>query len=69
MTTKDKAIHMMQRPQGVSGPELEKALGWLRHTVRGFVSLLGSRGGVKVRRMEKDNRAAYVIRTAKRSRS
>ena len=65
MTKKDKAIKMMSRPQGATGPELVRALGWQAHTVRGFISLLGSQGGVKVRRVEKDNRSAYVVRANK----
>jgi len=61
MTKKDKAIRMMQRPQGASGRELEKALGWLPHTVRGFLSIQ-RKHGIKARRVEKGERAAYVIR-------
>jgi hypothetical protein len=36
---------MMQRAGGVTLAEIMDATGWLRHTVRGFVSLLGSNGG------------------------
>ena len=62
MTKKQKAIAMMQRPQGATGRELEKALGWLPHCVRGFLSNLGRLDKVRVRRVEKGDRGAYVIK-------
>jgi hypothetical protein len=62
LTKKQKAITMMQRPQGATGRELEKALGWLPHSVRGFLSNLGRLDKVHVRRIEKGERAACVIK-------
>jgi hypothetical protein len=38
----------MKRPQGVTPAEIMAATGWQKHTVRGFVSLLGSKGGEKI---------------------
>jgi hypothetical protein len=58
MTKKDKAIRMMQRPQGATGPELMRALKWQAHSVRGFISNLGRLDKVRVRRV----RSAYVIK-------
>jgi hypothetical protein len=39
---------MMKRAKGATLPEIMKATGWQPHTVRGFVSILGSKGGEKV---------------------
>jgi hypothetical protein len=42
---KAEVIAMMKRAKGATLPEIVKATGWQPHTVRGFVSILGSRGG------------------------
>lgn len=34
--------------RGVTLAEIVEATGWQKHTVRGFVSILGSKGGEKV---------------------
>ena len=39
---------MMQRAKGATLDEIMEATGWQRHTVRGFVSILGSKGGQKI---------------------
>ena len=39
---------MMQRGKGATLDEIMEATGWQRHTVRGFVSVLGSKGGEKI---------------------
>jgi hypothetical protein len=36
------------RPGGVTLAEIVEATGWQKHTVRGFVSILGSKGGQKI---------------------
>lgn len=41
-------IAMMKRAKGATLPEIIKATGWQRHTVRGFVSILGSKGREKI---------------------
>ena len=38
----------MQRAKGVTLAEIMETTGWLKHTIRGFVSLLGSKGGLKI---------------------
>lgn len=43
-----EALQMIRRDEGASLDELMKANKWQRHTVRGFVSTLGSKHGVKV---------------------
>jgi hypothetical protein len=45
---KAEVIAMMKRAKGATLPEIIKATGWQPHTVRGFVSILGSKGGEKI---------------------
>jgi hypothetical protein len=45
---KAEIIAMMKRPKGVTLAEIMKATDWQAHTVRGFVSILGSKGGEKI---------------------
>jgi Protein of unknown function (DUF3489) len=45
---KAEVIAMMKRAKGATLPEIVKATGWQAHTVRGFVSILGSKGGEKI---------------------
>ena len=39
---------MMKRAKGATLAEIMEATGWQKHTVRGFVSILGSKGGEKI---------------------
>ena len=45
---KGEVIALMKRAKGATLPEIMKATGWQPHTVRGFVSILGSKGGEKI---------------------
>ena len=45
---KAEVIAMMKRAKGATLAEIMKATGWQAHTVRGFVSILGSKGGEKI---------------------
>ena len=45
---KAEVIDLMRRPGGATLAEIMDATGWQKHTVRGFVSILGSKGGLKV---------------------
>ncbi|HTR38610.1 MAG TPA: DUF3489 domain-containing protein [Bryobacteraceae bacterium] len=45
---KAEVITMMKRRQGATLAEIMKTTGWQAHTVRGFVSILGSKGGEKI---------------------
>ena len=45
---KQEVMALMKRPKGVTLEEIMKRTGWQAHTVRGFVSILGSKGGVKI---------------------
>ena len=45
---KAEVIAMMKRAKGTTLAEIMKATGWQAHTVRGFVSILGTKGGEKI---------------------
>ncbi|HTA70440.1 MAG TPA: DUF3489 domain-containing protein [Bryobacteraceae bacterium] len=45
---KAEVIAMMKRAKGATLPEIMKATDWQAHTVRGFVSILGSKGGEEI---------------------
>jgi hypothetical protein len=45
---KAEVIAMMKRAKGVTLAEIMEATGWQAHTVRGFVSILGSKAGEKI---------------------
>jgi hypothetical protein len=45
---KAEVIGLMKRAKGVTLAEIMEATGWQKHTVRGFVSILGSKGGEKI---------------------
>jgi hypothetical protein len=45
---KAEIIAMMRRAKGTTLAEIVETTGWLKHTVRGFVSLLGSKGGLTI---------------------
>ena len=45
---KAEVIAIMKRAKGATLGEIMATTGWQRHTVRGFVSVLGSKGGEKI---------------------
>jgi len=45
---KAEVIEMMKRAKGVTLAEIMQATGWQAHTIRGFVSILGSKGGERI---------------------
>jgi uncharacterized protein DUF3489 len=45
---KAEVIAMMKRAKGATLAEIMAATAWQKHTVRGFVSILGSKGGQKI---------------------
>jgi hypothetical protein len=45
---KAEVIALMKRAKGGTLAEIVETTGWQKHTVRGFVSLLGSKGGLKI---------------------
>ena len=45
---KAQVIALMKRPRGATLSQIMEATGWQKHTVRGFVSILGHRGGAQI---------------------
>ena len=45
---KAEVIAMMKRAKGVTLAEIMEATSWQAHAVRGFVSILGSKGGLTI---------------------
>jgi hypothetical protein len=45
---KAEVIALMKRAKGATLPEIMEATGWQKHTVRGFVSILGSKGRARI---------------------
>src|SRR5260370_13083963 len=45
---KAEVIAMMKHAKGATLAQIMEATGWQKHSVRGFVSLLGSKGGEKI---------------------
>src|SRR5260370_12482282 len=45
---KAEVIAIMKHAKGATLAQIMEATGWQKHTVRGFVSLLGSKGGEKI---------------------
>jgi hypothetical protein len=61
---KAEIIQMMRRAKGATLPEIMEATGWQKHTVRGFVSILGGKGGEKIE-SSKNTDGARAYRIAK----
>ncbi len=52
---KAKVLDMLRREKGATNEEIQKAVGWQPHTVRGFLSLAGSKQGLKIKTIEREN--------------
>jgi hypothetical protein len=59
-THKAEVIAMLQRKGGATLEEIVKATGWQKHTVRGFISILGSKVGMKVTSTRRESDGARV---------
>ena len=57
---KAKVIAMMKRAKGATLVEIMEATGWQKHTVRGFVSILGSKGRREDRIVEERRWGAHL---------
>jgi hypothetical protein len=53
---KAEVIALMKRAKGATLAEIMAATSWQAHTVRGFVSILGSKGGEKIESAKNDAR-------------
>ncbi len=63
-TKTEKALALLRRPQGVTVAELGKAIGWQKHSVRGFMSgTLKKRKGLEIV-SEKDDKGVRRYRIA-----
>ena len=45
---KAEVVALMQRAKGVTLAEIMQSTGWQKHTIRGFVSILGSKAGLQI---------------------
>jgi hypothetical protein len=61
---KAEVIAMMKRAKGATLAEIMAVTKWQAHTVRGFVSILGSKGGEKIESV-KNEAGARIYRIAK----
>ena len=61
---KAEVIAMMSRAKGATLAEIMEATGWQKHTVRGFVSILGSKGGHTIE-SSKNSAGERTYKTAK----
>jgi biotin operon repressor len=51
-TKQAQVLAMLTRDEGASGPQIAEAMGWARHTVRGFLASLANKG-IKVDVLER----------------
>jgi hypothetical protein len=58
---KAEIIEMMRRAKGATLPEIMEATGWQKHTVRGFVSILGNKAGEKIESSKNAGERTYRI--------
>jgi hypothetical protein len=61
---KAEVIALMKRAKGATLAEITDVTGWQKHTVRGFVSILGGKGGEKIE-SSKNTDGARAYRIAK----
>ena len=61
---KAEVIALMKHAKGATLAEIMEATGWQKHTVRGFISLLGSKGGETIE-SSKNAAAERTYRIAK----
>src|SRR5688572_26078187 len=53
---KTQVLELMRRKQGVTLAEIVKLTGWQKHTVRGFISIAGSKQGLKIESFRNDDK-------------
>jgi len=63
-TAKAKVIGMLGRANGVTLDSIVNETGWQKHTVRGFISILGSKHGMKIDSSKRESDGARVYKLA-----
>ena len=63
-TAKAKVIAMLPRKGGASLDSIMKETGWQAHTCRGFISILGSKHGLKIESSKRESDGARVYSLA-----
>jgi Protein of unknown function (DUF3489) len=58
---KAEVIALMKRAKGATLAEIMAVTKWQAHTVRGFISILGSKGGEKIESTKNDAERTYRI--------
>jgi hypothetical protein len=61
-TVRDQAVKLLSRAGGATLEELMKAFKWQAHSVRGFMSVLGSKHGFKIESAKVNGVRAYRIK-------
>jgi hypothetical protein len=61
-TVRDEAVKLLSRAGGATLPQLMKAFKWQVHSVRGFISVLGSKHGFKMESSKVDGVRTYRIK-------
>ena len=61
---KAEVMAMMRRPRGATLGEIVSAMAWQKHTVRGFISILGKKGEAKIK-SSKNSAGERVYRIGK----
>ena len=59
-THRAEVIAMLQRKGGATLEAIMEATGWQKHSVRGFISILGSKSGMKVTSSRRESDGARV---------
>jgi hypothetical protein len=55
-TKRDEVVRLISRANGATQAEIMEKMGWQPHTVRGFISTLGSKFGIKVTSTKTENK-------------
>jgi hypothetical protein len=59
---RDEAVKLLSSEGGATLPELMKAFKWQAHSVRGFISILASKHGLKIESSKVDGVRTYGIK-------
>jgi len=58
----EQVVSLLRRPHGASLAEIQKAMGWLPHTTRAFLSTARSKRGLPIERAMVDGENRYSIK-------